>query len=435
LTDNQGFSYDYVGPDNLLSKAAIVEDKTLVPFGPSYKALVFTSQSALTDDLIDAIERFAAAGLPIVFIDPESCRCLGLKACSKGDPAPTIEGLISRYENVRAVSGLVQLQSALQFLGVKPRASLSKIKSSWYTIWRNRNNANESNVFIYNEGQSATQDVTFEVDNSMVPYSLNAWTGERLRVLQYRVSADGITIPVTLYANQTAIYSFSPLATPKGSLHVVKACSNVKGIYQTENGTLEARVGGGPARLELSNGLRISDHTLQKLNGTNLTSWDLDITSYAPSSPNSTVTAFTTSTFREQSLKPWTEIPGLQTTSGVGHYNTTFQFNHDPNAFGAILTLGVVRDTMRVWINDRKVTALDIAVPEIDITPFVKRGVNTLQIVVTSTLFNAVKSRANSTMTLGISAASNPLYLSTPYAEFGLLGPVQVQLLKRLWLD
>jgi hypothetical protein len=340
---------------------------------------------------------------------------------------------LSRQQSIHALPDASGLPAAMRGVGITPRTAFQTAPDSWYTTWRKARDGAEDYVFVYNGGQTATVQTSFSVSPASAPYILDAWTGERSPVLEYEQTNSGIAIPIRLEANQSRIYAFSARVRP-AKIHVISSTGSVSGIYLTGNGSLEARVA-GPASFTLSDGRVITTNS-SSIRAQNLTAWDLSLTSYIPAHINSTATAFETVRRPSQPLAPWNQIHGLEFVSGIGEYNTTFDFLYDPAAVGAALSFGPIKDTLRAWVNGQQVPPIDVTDPRVDITQFLKQGSNSVHVAVTSTLFNAVKARANSTMMVSTTAAmGNPTFLTAALAEFGLIGPVVLKPLRRIPLS
>lgn len=182
----KGFSYDYLGPENL-TRNLEVKDGVLAPSGPSYRALILSNETAISGATIDAIEVYASAGLPLFLVGALPSACLGLNACPNGEPAVLFESMASRHENGKAVATATDLPVALQKAGVFPRVSFATAPDTWYSVWRKAGDDLEDYVYMHNQGQTATVQTLFNVSSS-TPFILDAWTGERLPVLQYEQS-------------------------------------------------------------------------------------------------------------------------------------------------------------------------------------------------------------------------------------------------------
>ncbi|KAK8118432.1 uncharacterized protein PG998_003058 [Apiospora kogelbergensis] len=233
-----GFSYDYLGPENL-SPDLEVEEGILAPSRSSYRALVFANTTAISGYTMKAITAYAEKGLPVFFVGGVPSACRGVNACPDGEPAQLLQALMREHKNVQVVPRDDDLPAALRSAGVVPRASFAP--------------ASEDYVFVFNAGQAAsTHSTSFEVDPARVPSVLDAWTGKRTTVLEYEQTENGIVIPVSLQPNQTRIYVFSkPPAGGAPSFHIKSSSGALEGLSVSKEGVVEAQVS-GPANLTQS---------------------------------------------------------------------------------------------------------------------------------------------------------------------------------------
>ena len=134
-------------------------------------------------------------------------------------------------------------------------------------------------------------------------------------------------------------------------------------------------------------------------------------------------------------LVPWKDLPGVseegRAFSGTAAYETTFDLSDGPDR-GLMLDLGGVRDFARVFVNGHEVAALWARPYRCDITPFAKKGTNTIRIEVTSTWFNRLaydfgqppENRKTWTVWNTGNVAPPCLKANASLRESGLLGPV-----------
>ena len=88
-------------------------------------------------------------------------------------------------------------------------------------------------------------------------------------------------------------------------------------------------------------------------------------------------------------LKPWRKIDAaLRTFSGRGTYRGTIRLEKKEPGKRYILNLGNVCDTFRVQINGIETDFPDQVMKEADVTEFIQAGENTLEVIVTSNLYN-----------------------------------------------
>ncbi|EKG14347.1 hypothetical protein MPH_08469 [Macrophomina phaseolina MS6] len=434
-----GYTYEYLSSGNLQTPEAVVEDGVLAPSGPSYKALIFSNQTALTPGAAAKVQEFATAGLPIFFVGATSFTSIGQESGAAEDVSSTISAIVDGgLKNVHTVASSADLPVALSSAGIVPKVSFSDA-TSWYPFWRRADGIEYA--YIYNDDLSTqTVDVTFATTGT--PYVFNAWTGSVTPVLQYTTTATGITIPITLASNQTTILGFVPAnstssdypATP--SMHVTSSSGAVAGLTSSSstNGTpsLSAYLTGA-ASFTLSDG-STRDLSASPPAATNLTTWDIVIQDWhRTSDPFSMDTAITYHNYTSTALAAWKDLDAeLAGVSGIGRYTTTFSYPSSANdsaPLGALLSFGPVTNTIRAWVNGELLPPIDITHAVADVSGFVRDGENELVVEVTTTLFNRIKADGNSTWSVGVTAneQNSAYYEVNDYKEYGLLGPVVVQ--------
>jgi hypothetical protein len=123
-------------------------------------------------------------------------------------------------------------------------------------------------------------------------------------------------------------------------------------------------------------------------------------------------------------LQPWSEISNsLRNVSGRGFYSSSFDWHAATTSDGAILNLSAIMHTARVWINGQQVPPLDPTRPVADITDLLVVGQNSIEIVVATTLGQAVRAEWDEIQSGGYPV--NLLALPPDEQEYGLLYPVE----------
>jgi hypothetical protein len=94
------------------------------------------------------------------------------------------------------------------------------------------------------------------------------------------------------------------------------------------------------------------------------------------------------STHEIETLDTWNNIEGIgRSVSGIGYYNTTFQW--DPTAAeGAYLDLGRLVQTATVFFNGVEADPMNLNVPVVDFSELLVAGENRLDVKVTTSLTN-----------------------------------------------
>ncbi|KAK7606281.1 hypothetical protein JOL62DRAFT_360383 [Phyllosticta paracitricarpa] len=430
-----GYTYDYLAPGNLLTDHAVVDGATLAPTGPAYKALVFSNQTAISPVAAARIQELATAGLPIFFVGATNFTSIGKKAGEAEEVAAIMSGVVDGgLDNVHAVSSATELPDALKAAGILPKVSLPEPIPDFYNFWRSSDSIEYA--FLYNDGKvSQTADILFNVSGT--PYLFDAWTGNVSPVLQYTSSSDGVTIPITLLSNQTAVIGFAATSDATSELplapkaHIAKSSGSISGLKYSAN-SVTAQLGGS-ASFTLSDG-STKNLTASPPAASNLTTWDLTIEDWHRTNDTfSMETAIDYHTYKSQPLTPWLELdPSLASVSGIGTYNTNFSYPATARgapSLGAILHLGPITNSVRAWLNGQVLPPIDIANPNVDVTDYVQTGNNDLVVEITTTLFNRIKADGNSTWSVGVTANDESLnyYGINAAYEYGLVGPVSVE--------
>ncbi|GFF56219.1 hypothetical protein IFM58399_10263 [Aspergillus lentulus] len=393
-----GYTHDYVAPDNLVPPQVTVRAKVLAPDGPSYKALIFASPkfnittfNLIREDVAARVVEFARKGLPVVFVG-------GLPQVTSNTQAGQIveDGWrkIRNLPSVQFISSLADLPSALSKAGVTPNVLPSCTTGTLRVMKRSRPEDEVDYVFLYNDQLASTScQISIQDHGARTPHLLNAWTGEKKMIGSFERRSAVITVSLQFAPNETSILS------------------------------LEKSGSSGPTDLIML----ASSSTSSRYGIANLTRWDLSIEDFhAPRRRSQVQTAITSHNFSNIALRPWSAIsPALVNVGGIGRYSTSFTVPNVPRIQGK-LSLGPIIHTARVYIGGRRLPPIDPVNPVIDISSYISPS-QTYKIIVevTTPLFNRIKTDANQTKIAGSTAGElQPLYASTPYQEYGLMGPV-----------
>jgi len=427
------YTYEYLTAANLLSTQAYVDSGILAPSGPAYKALIFYNQTQISEPAVQKLHEFASAGLPILFVGGLPTNAIGTNGTSSSI-SEAFTSLVATYPQVQVLSDSDALLAHLQTLDMKPRAFLTDSSQEIYTQWRSYISDSLEAVLIFNKGLDKTISFEFTGVNNSVPYVLDAWTGKRTPLVTYNVTEAGISTSLDLKANQTTILAFQK--SSRRPTHVVS--SKQISAFSTNNNTGIDAIAAESGVVTLSDG-RVISVAATPFPSMTIGNWSLQVLSYHPSSnTSSTKNEVTTLDIGNlDALKPWTEIPGLQQVSGVGIYNSSFIFSWSPSGIAAYIDFGPVLNTIRVWVNNKRLPPIDISDPRTEISSHLGQGLNTICVEVSSTLFNAVKARSNETTTAYVSVelTNAAFYEDNDYMPFGLLGPVVLTPMTRVALS
>lgn len=275
-----------------------------------------------------------------------------------------------------------------------------------------------------------------------MPYLFDSWTVSQTPIAVYETNDNNVfQIPVTLEQFQSRFVAFiqSDFAPDH---HVLSHSENIVEVRVAPSGGLKAYVADTKAAeviLSDRNKTVVIPEAPEPLPTVpELGPWKLTIESHGPASNDSVESAVETiDGGMLQELVPWTQIPQLAQVSGVGTYETTFDFaagtegNTTADGIALRLSFGPVRNTIRAWVNERQLPPLDLTDAVADVTEYLISGRNSLRVEVTSSLFNAVKSRGPEALRSASLGPRNPDLITEPdFDEFGLIRPVSGQVLR-----
>ncbi|KAK2762365.1 secreted protein [Colletotrichum kahawae] len=426
-----GYTFEYLGPSNLVSDDAVVSDGVLAPEGPGYAALVIYNQSQITPNASSALVRFARGGLPIYIVGTLPNVTIGMNG--QEEVSSSMDELLT-YNSVRHLGTEAFSPSVLIADDVLPRVNThgNSNASNLYTFWTSDSSSQSAYVYLYNTGEDATFDISLSARPNTAPFVLDAWAGKRTALVVYQTTSAGITTRVRLKAHQTLILELS--GSTENNLFVVEHSPNVESVHSSPSENLDVGVHGSEeAWVKLSNGTRITlpAAVVPAQAVVTLTPWHLVVKSYGPSANNDTLEGEITTIDVGQldTLRPWTNISGIEHLSGVGTYSTNFEWVVD-NQAAATIDFGTVLNTLRAWVNGKELPPVDPTEPVADISSFIITGNNTLKVEVTTTLFNSIKANVDRVFSIGFGPQTPTYYTETAWENFGLIGPVELRSLR-----
>jgi hypothetical protein len=402
--------------------SAIVENTTLAPQGPAYKALVLRSTDLLTSQGVIKLTQYASEGLPIIISG-------GIP-----DQIDSTTGVAEAQETLRNITSLPNvhqipagpLAPTLSTLGIEPWTKVSA-NDTWYTYWRDGTEHYDSAVYIYNDGNYSEGTVSFA--STGTPFFLDAWTGEETPILNYTVEYGRTTITLNLASAQSIFIGFSSSVHGANPIHVTSASSSILGFSYDKHSGLIAKV--APSSVESL--VVTSDdqhHTIPAFKNVSpftLGDWTLVAEKWGPPANLSDIDIVaikTNTTHILPALQSWPDIPGLANTSGVGYYTTTFTW--PSTSVGAIIDFGRVVHTLRVKINGNQLPALDFASAKADITPYLCQGNNLVEAIVATTMINGLFPIVDKLKTSGSGPPFGASTFASLQVEAGLVDDVVV---------
>lgn len=132
---------------------------------------------------------------------------------------------------------------------------------------------------------------------------------------------------------------------------------------------------------------------------------------------------------RMPKLYDWTQSPdkGVKYYSGTVIYDTAFDISEQSSGKTVTLSLGGLHEAARVWINGKEAVTVWCAPFEVDVTPYIHSGKNTLRLEVVNTWHNRMV--LDSQLPAGERVVNAFPLVVTPQSELkpsGITGPVRL---------
>lgn len=425
-----GYTYEYLSPDNFAHSEAYVSDAAFAPNRQAFKALVVRSNETLTALGVNKIVQYAHDGLPIIFPGGLPSNFSGYAPTAAAKAVQSLNGIKS-LKNVHLVKS-DGLADTLESLNILPRSSVTA-NGTWYTLWREDAANEKSYIYVYNDAtglsfEKGMTSGTVSFESTGLPFFYDAWSGEITPISSYTQSKTHTTIPLQLAGNQTVIIGFennvrSTVHIQDTTIPVLPTISDTKSLTVLRSFDQKSR------EITLSNDKKVSLSPMSTKPFT-LHDWDLEIESWTPLPDfyDAEGATRTNQTFHISNPIPWGQISHtLVNVSGIGYYTTNFTWPpaSSSSVSGAFLDLGSITHTAHVMINGHHVPTLDISWARADIGSFLQHGKNSLEIVVSTTLGNVLRTYWDDLETsgkLGSAVVADP-----PVEEdYGLIYPVQL---------
>jgi hypothetical protein len=426
-----GWNHSFISEPLLSLPSARVTDGKLAANGAGYQAVFVEGDRFSSMDItlsVAAAEKllaFTKAGLPVILLGDWSAP--GIPGVDPGGRTEQLRALTAQLivqPRVRVLSDATQIPAALVDLGIRPYVSYSTAS----TLLNAHRSAGGVDYYYFCNGKHAEtvkppvaaidHDVTLpRASPADVPYLLDLWTGQITRIGQYTEEDDGsVTFRVALQPGETMAVAIAAPGrfgdSAAGRPHAVTTDAQ-EALFA--DGRLVVRApADGSYSTTLSDGR--SEHTT--LTGipqpTILEGWELDVEDWQPGA-TATTTSVVRHTLALDTLAAWPTLPGIADVSGIGTYRATVHLD-DPwsGGYGAYLHLGTVYDTCRVTVNGHDLPPVDQLNPVVDLGGLLRRGANTIEVEVATTLGNRLR-------------VSDPaVYAPLAQQPYGLIGPVQL---------
>ncbi|MEO7769252.1 MAG: glycosyl hydrolase, partial [Ferruginibacter sp.] len=462
-----GHDWDKCSKDVLVNRVSVRDEKVMLPDGMSYRLLVLPEENAIDLEVLRKVASLVKAGLTL--IAPRPKKATGLTNYPEGDVevnaiASRMWGLIdgvtikeNRYGKGKVIWGK-EVSTVLEEMKVKPDLEFTSTQSNTALDYIHRTSDEMDIYFIVNRfGRKGINDFEFRYLTSlpdryeqveckfrvtgMVPELWDPITGETKEILTYREENGQTIIPLAFEPEGSQFIIFRKAGK---RAHIIKIEKGGKQFFpnnqfsgvdqqlievvKTKEKILTTVFEPGDYTMTWSDG-KTSQVNRKRPNADLLLlgKWDVyfDTNWGGPGH------------IQVDTLKSWTlfEDKSIKYYSGAAVYKKSFSVDAvDLKGTKVMLDLGNVLEMASVTINGNKLAGKWNAPFRMDITNFIKRGDNKLEVEVINLWPNRligdsklpVEKRLTKTNIMKYDTADSEKYLR----QSGLMGPVAIHFIQ-----
>lgn len=468
---NYGYDWDKCSKDVILNRVSIKDGKIVLPDGMSYRVMMLPTEKSINLEVLRKLEKLVKEGMTL--IGPRPAEDEGLtgypeddqelaeiagRLWGKTDGKNTTENVYGKGrviwgKTVNQVLADMNVQPDFTFRGTHPEAALD---------WIHRTTDEQEIYFVSNRfSQMAHNDFEYRYQTTLpdrweqvecsfrvsgkVPEFWNPVTGETEEIKVWREENGRTLIPLLFEPNGSKFIVFRN-AAPKP--HITEIMKDNKSLFpdfglETKNYPYitfskdgeknKAEINEpGTYRLTWSDGRREELKVEKECQQMELSGeWNIH---FDPKWGGP-------ATVKTEKLKSWTEFedPGIKYYSGTATYSKSFRLTRrELNQNRLILDLGNVKEMASVKINGHQMQVMWCAPFRFDISPFVKSGINDLEVEVVNLWPNRLIGDGKLPPEKRLTK-TNINKFNSPDAEkllriSGLMGPVNIRIVKQVGL-
>ena len=429
----QGYDYDYINEEVILTRMQVKDGKIVLPDGMSYRVMVLPDRETISLEALKKIGELVEGGATVIGAKPQRSNSLR----GYPDTDREIQSLASKIwddcdgEKVKShtygkgkVFWNVSISEVLSGMGIERDFVPENIDNSEHQIdYIHRSTGDEEIYFISNSSlERKTVRCRFRVGSGYVPSFWNPQDGSVTPCHAYETK-DGFTwINIDVHAASSIFVIFS-----KGEAkdHLVglspESARNLKILDLNADHVSPQIWNSGKFSLKTSGG-RSTTLSVPEIPATQSISTPWRITFPKDRGAPDEI--------QMDTLLGWTQHPdaGVKYFSGTATYHNAFQLDKIPSGQqpSLILDLGNVKEVATVRINGKEAGILWKEPYQMDIAAFVQKGKNEITVEVTNSWNNRlvgdtiVKTEERITRT-NLTHKFNP---KSPLLPSGLMGPV-----------
>jgi hypothetical protein len=386
----EGYSFDYINAEVIMNRISVKDGRITLPEGLSYKILVLPDIDTMRPDLLDKIKTLVAQGAVIMGNPPKKSPSLQNYETADNKIEKFAKELWGDAYNgnetvVNYGKGKVflptDLDKALKEVDVEPDF---KTDSKQPVLWIHRKMKDKDIYFLTNQSDAVISfNASFRV-KGMQPELWDAVTGSTRALPQYSETKSYTSVPL----------KFEPAES--GFIVFLRNPSNTYGSGQFQNFE--------------------EPHILKSINS----QWNV-LFKNDKIGINKTIPMDT--------LKDWTQINDneLKYFSGTATYTTDFNLDTIPSNIKVFLNVGKANILANIKINGIDAGGIWTAPWQIDVTDYLRKGKNLLEIEVTNLWVNQlIGDSRNSIENKKTWTLLNTYDSNGDLSPSGLVGPVKL---------
>ncbi len=383
-----GYDFDYINAEVLLNRLTVKEGKLFLPEGNSYRLLVLPEQRTMRPVVLKKIKELVDSGATVIGYAPER--------------SPSNENYSQADQEIRSISKIVWGQGkiretesvgdALRRIGVAPDIQGIESKKVLYT---HRRDEKREIYFLSNQTEETlSMTPTFRAFGTPSFWDADRGTTEKGAI--FEVGKNGTQVPLTLKPRESLFVVFEENRNAPSIVEIKKDGVSVvslkeKGITPKNNtliSIIQDSKGNYVARPTVSGEFQITFQDQRKAT--------LAVPSIPSAIPFSQPWKVTfdpqkggpRETQQWDQLQDWSlsTIPEIRYYSGTARYQTTIQVAELTSRM--ILDLGEVLGLAKVKVNHQEVAILWKKPFEINVSPWIQKGGNLIEIEVANTWYN-----------------------------------------------
>ncbi|MFD9391660.1 glycosyl hydrolase [Streptomyces sp. NPDC060000] len=429
-----GWSHQFLSGPLLDLPNATVSGGRLAPNGPAYKALFvegdFFYSSTPTLATADArrLLTLAEAGLPVVLLGAfDQPLTPGVPDDGETDRLRELLTRLLALPHVTRITDKAAVGDALTGLGITPdvrHATASTLLNAhrvthdadFYYLCNGKHAETVKPAVAAIDHEVTLRHTRRSRGGTTIPYLLDPWTGEATRIARYTEEDGEVTLRVALRPGQVMIVALGRpglFGDRNGARPHVVATEASEVLFSGRTLTVRSNEA-GTCTTRLSSGRTVTTVIPSVPAPITPGHWQLDVDDWRPgSSPTRTEHVHRTLTL--DALLPWSRIPELADSAGIGRYRTAVDLPPDwTSSHGAHLELGQVSDTARVTVNGIGAPPLDRLRQVVDVGSLLRRGRNVIEVEVAIPLVNRLR------------VAQPAVFGAVARQDYGLVGPVRL---------